>query len=267
MSSPQAVSNAKRFTDDGFVFPIPLMSEQEAAVHRARLERVEAERGSLHYLVKPYLVFSSAAELCTHPALLDAVESVLGPDVLLWDAAYVIKEPRDTRFVTWHQDLTYWGLDGDALVTAWIALSPVHVGNGCMRAVPGSHHRGRLDHVDTWDDDNLLHRGQDASSCVVEADAVQIMLRPGEASLHHGWVLHASGPNPSDERRIGLTVQFIAPHMRQTVTDRETATLVRGRDPYGHFAPEPLCQGDFQPAAVAFQRQAEALKKFVYDHA
>ncbi len=267
MHTEDSRSAAARYRKDGFAFPVSVLSEQEAADHRARLERIEAERGSLHYLVKPYLVFTSAAELCTHPALLDAVEAILGPDVLLWDASYVIKEPRDTRFFTWHQDLTYWGLSGDALVTAWIALSRVHAGNGCMRALPGSHLGGRRDHVETWAQDNLLHRGQDASSSVAETDAVRITLEPGEASLHHGWLLHASDPNPSDQRRIGLTVQYIAPHMRQTVTDRETATLVRGQDRYGHFAPEPLCQGDFQPGAMAFQREAEALKKFVYDNA
>ncbi|MDJ0943562.1 MAG: phytanoyl-CoA dioxygenase family protein [Kiloniellales bacterium] len=257
-----------QYRRDGATFPLSVLSAEEAAAHRARLEAAEAVRGPLHYTVKPYLIFGPADALARHPALLDAVEDVLGPDILLWDSAYVIKEADDRRHVAWHQDLTYWGLDSDEVVTAWVALTPANSENGGMRYLPGSHREGRLAHVDTYADDSLLHRGQDASAHVDPAEvAADIVLRPGEASLHHGWTLHASGPNPSSDRRIGLTLQYVTPRVRQTLTDEETATLVRGRDSFGHFRPEPAFAGDFAPAALAFQAQAERLKKWVYDQA
>jgi ectoine hydroxylase-related dioxygenase (phytanoyl-CoA dioxygenase family) len=242
------------------------MSEAEAAAHRARLEAAETERGSLHYMVKPYLVFSSAREIAHDPLLLDAVEDILGPDILLWDSGYVIKEAGNHRHVAWHQDLTYWGLDSDKLVTAWVALTPATPANGGMRYVPGSHKTGLTAHRDTYSDDNILHRGQEVAG-IDEAGAMDIVLAPGQASLHHGWVLHASAPNGSAERRIGLTFQYLDPSARQTRTDRESATLVRGQDRFGHFRPEPAFDGDFAPEALAFQKGVEDLKHAVYDGA
>ena len=78
----------------------------------------------MHYRHKPYLLMKSTSEIALNPPLLDAVEDLLGPDILLWDEDYVIKVPRNKKYVSWHQDLTYWGLDGEELVTARVALSP-----------------------------------------------------------------------------------------------------------------------------------------------
>ena len=262
-----ALGQLTQYRREGAIFPISVLTAGDAVAHRAHLEAAEAAHRPFHYLVKPYLIFGPADALARHPALLDAVEDVLGPDILLWDSSYVIKEPGDQRQVGWHQDLTYWGLDSDELVTAWVALTPSRPDNGGLCYLPGSHREGRRPHVDTHAADSLLHRGQDASAQVDPEAVVDIVLQPGEASLHHGWTLHASGPNASTERRIGLTLQYLAPKARQTLTDKESATLVRGRDPFGHFRPEPAYSKDFEPAALAFQAEAERLKKWVYDRA
>lgn len=256
-----------RYRSDGCLHPIHLMGRGEMAAHRRCLESAEARHGAMHYRVKPYLLLTSAAEIGRLPALLDAVEDILGPDILMWDSAYVIKEPRDKGFVSWHQDLTYWGLDSSELVTAWVALTHSGPENGCMRYIPGSHAHGRLPHEDTHDAENILHRGQRISGGFDEADAVDIVLAPGEASLHHGWVMHESNPNTSDDRRIGLTIQYAATSVRQTVAAGETATLVRGTDRYSHFQPEPAIDADFSPEGVAFQQQVEKLKRETYDKA
>jgi ectoine hydroxylase-related dioxygenase (phytanoyl-CoA dioxygenase family) len=258
---------SKRFDDEGCVFPVPVMGADEAADHRRRLEEAEAVHGPMHYLTKPYLMFKSAAEIARHPALLDAVENVLGPNILLWDSAYVIKEARDPGYVSWHQDLTYWGLDSAEMVTAWVALSPSRPDTGCMRYIPGSHRGGQVVHEDTHADDNILHRGQQIAAALDVDQAVDIVLEPGQASLHHGWVVHGSNPNASDDRRIGLTMQYIAPSVCQKFSDQESATLVRGVDRYAHFRSEPECVEDFSEASVAFQRQAQVLKHAVYDGA
>ena len=254
-----------RYEREGCLFPLDILTPEEAAEHRARLESAEAAHGPLHYKVKPHLLLTSAAEIGRHPRLLDAVETVLGPDILLWDSGYIVKEPGEGRFVSWHQDLTYWGLNSDRMVTAWVALSPATEESGCMQMIPGSHRKGGLPHRDTRADGNLLHRGQEMAEPVDETHSLPMALRPGQASLHHGWLMHGSGPNNSEDRRIGLTIQFVAPEVRQLKTDQESATLVRGRDPYGHFRPEPACSEDFAPANLAFQAEAERLKHAVYD--
>ena len=100
---------------------------------------------------------------------------------------------------------------------------------------------------------------------MAEAEAVDIVLAAGEASLHHGWVAHSSQPNRSAERRIGLAMQYVAPSVRQRHADCESATLVRGVDRYRHFREEPRFEMDFHPQAVAFQQQAQRLKNAVYD--
>lgn len=139
----------KDYDDLGYLFPVNVMSETEADTHHRRLLMIESAHGPMHYRVKPYLIVRSAYEIATHPLLLDAVESILGPDILLWDSAYIVKEPCSEGFVSWHQDLTYWGLDmesDDDLLTAWVALTPATTENGCMKFVDGSHRKGTFAH-------------------------------------------------------------------------------------------------------------------------
>ncbi len=260
----------KDYADNGFLFPIEIMSEAEACQHIQRLTAIELQHGPMHYRVKPYLIFRSAYEIATNPMALNAVESVLGPDILLWDCGYIIKEPDSEGFVSWHQDMTYWGLDmasDDDLVTAWIALTPATRSNGSMQFVPGSHKRGKFAHNDTYDERNILHRGQSINDDFDEAMITQIELSPGQASLHHGWAVHSSNPNTSDSRRVGLAFNYIKPSVRQIVGEGESATLVRGRDDYGYYETEPVCESDFAPANIAFQLEVERKKRKVYDTA
>ncbi len=260
----------KHYADNGFLFPIQIMSEAEAFQHNQRLAAIEVQHGPMHYRVKPYLIFRSAYEIATNPVLLNAVVSVLGADILLWDSGYIIKEPGSEGFVSWHQDLTYWGLrmqSDDDLVSAWIALTPATTKNGCMQFVNGSHKGRKFRHEDTRDKKNLLHRGQSIQHRFDEQLITQIELSPGQASLHHGWTVHSSNPNTSDTRRVGLAFNYIRPSVRQVVGERESATLVRGRDDYGYFRPEPVCESDFASDNVAFQLASERKKREVYDTA
>ena len=255
----------EQYRRDGFIFPVRILDAAETADHRGRLEEIETKYGPMHYRHKPYLLMKSAAEIARNPALLDAVEDLLGPDILLWDGAYVIKEPCNTKYISWHQDLTYWGLDGEELVTAWVALSPSNPESGCMKMLPGSHLEGEKPHHDTYGKNNILHRGQELEMEVDDDKTVSIELQPGEASLHHGWIAHASYPNKSDDRRIGLSLQYLTPRMKQKKTERESALLVRGQDRFNHFLPEMVCTKDFDIAMVVYQAESEMLKHEVYD--
>ena len=138
------------------------------------------------------------------------------------------------KFVSWHQDLTYWGLDGIDEVTAWFAMTPATIDNGCMRFVAGSHNQWAR-HEDRYHPDNMLSRSQEIAVNVNEKDAVEVTLDAGEISLHHGRTFHASHPNRTEDRRIGVAFRYIMPSMRQTHTKNATAMLARGRDNYGHF--------------------------------
>jgi ectoine hydroxylase-related dioxygenase (phytanoyl-CoA dioxygenase family) len=241
---------AEAYDRDGFLSPVDILSAAKAAGHRARLDDAERRIGPLHYKAKVHTILRSPYELATHPRVLDTVEALIGPDILLHNVTYIVKEAGSRAHVSWHQDLTYWGFDGDAQVSMWLALTPATAESGCMRMVPGSHRAGRRDHRLTLDADNVLFQGQTVEGVAEEA-AVLCPLRPGQASFHHGWTLHASLPNRSAERRIGLNVQYLAPRMRQTKHDLDSALLVRGADRHRHFRPDLPAETDLDPAALA----------------
>jgi len=258
-------ADVAQFRRDGFLAGVPILEGDEAAAHRARMMTAEAAFGPLHYQAKVYTILRSPLELATHPRVLSVVKALIGPNVLLWNGTYIVKEPHTPAFVSWHQDLAYWGLDGDDQVSMWLALSPARVENGCMRMVPGSHRAGRRGHRTTRDDDNALYQGQTVEH-VDESTAVACELDPGQASFHHGWTLHSSLPNVSEERRIGFNAQYIATHMRQTQHGRDTALLVCGVDGHGHFGEDIPAESDLDPDAVMRQRDLDRMVRETMGH-
>ena len=257
---------SKTYKQNGFTSPVSLIGAEEAADHREKLEAVEAEHGSQHYKSKMHTLLDFAADLATRPKVIDTVEQLLGPDILLFDVTYIVKEPHSASHVSWHQDLTYWGLANDKQVSMWLALTPATELSGCMRMVPGSHKNGRMKHDNTDDESNVLFRGQSVSG-VAEEQAVMCPLQPGEASFHHGWTLHASMSNRSNDRRIGFNVQYIDPSARQTLHDLDTATLVRGEDRFNHYKPDVFADGVMQPDTIAKHGQLEELRKETWANA
>ncbi len=250
----------KQYDAAGYVTAIPIIDSTAARYHRSQLEQAEATHGAMHYLAKVHTLFKSPFELATHPAALDVVQQLLGPDILLFNVTYIIKEAGATSHVSWHQDLTYWGLSHDDQVSMWLALSPATESSGCMKMIPGSHKHGKYDHQTVNDDSNVLLQGQTVLD-VDEGTSTLCPLQPGEASFHHGWTLHASMPNQSDDRRIGLNVQYFAAHVRQTKHNMDTALLVRGEDKFKHFGVDVPASSDFEPEAV--KRHAELQKLYV----
>ena len=247
------------FRDDGYVAPLDVMSPGEAESYRVRVEEFIAtvpDPGQLR--TKVHLDCPALLELVWQPGILDAVSGVLGPDLLCRSSSLFIKESHDGAFVAWHQDSTYWGLSEPDVVTAWVSFSESSVESGAMRMVPGTH-REQVAHRDTFAPDNLLSRGQEIMVEVDEASAVDVVLRPGEMSLHHVRMFHGSPPNRSVDRRIGYAIRYIPTHVRQLSDVRDTATLVRGVDAYHHFELEEPPAADLDPAAVA--RHAAILKR------
>jgi non-haem Fe2+, alpha-ketoglutarate-dependent halogenase len=251
-----------RFRTQGYHAPIAALGGDEIAGYRAALERHEAAHGRLSgpWRQKTHLLFTWADALIRHPGVLDAVESMIGPDILCWSSSFFIKEPDDPGFVSWHQDSTYWGLEPPDIVTAWLAFTESSTANGALLVVPGTHLQEQMPHRDTFAAHNMLSRGQEIAVEVDEAQAVVLPLAPGEMSLHHVRLVHGSDPNPSDRRRVGFAIRYLPTHVRQTAGARDHATLVRGVDRFGHFQPERRPGSDLEAGAVEFHRAVTANK-------
>ena len=254
----------------GFVFPLAALPAAEAAAHRHELEEIERNaagdpRLTMAVRNHPHLVLPFVDEIIRRPEILRWVSQILGPDLLVWSTTFFIKEADTPDRITWHQDLTYWGLDGDREVAAWIALSPATPESGAMRFVPGSHRLPIVAHRDTFAEANMLSRGQEIAVEVDEAEAVDVVLAPGQMSLHHGRMFHASRPNRSADRRIGLAISYVSPDMRQVVGRRDFAVLVQGEDRHGNFELSPPPSGVLDPGDVARADEIEAAEaEFFY---
>ncbi len=259
-------SQLDAYRRDGYLFPLDVFDRTQAAEIRAgfdqakteaRLKGLEAELAVL-LRTNAHLLLPFVNRVARSPRLLDRVASILGPDLLLWSAEFFIKPAKTDKIVSWHQDLTYWGLgETDNELTAWLALSEVNSDAGCMSFIPGSHRQRILPHRDTYDAKNLLSRGQEVAVEVDEDAAVDVLLKPGQVSFHHGRIFHASGPNRNDYDRVGLVFRFLTPDVRQTVAKRDYAMLVRGVDSgrnWIHVAPP--CR-NFDPADLELRRRVE----------
>jgi len=257
---------AAQFQRDGFYCPVPIFDAATARHYRQALEQHECEAGAPlqgNRRHKTHLLFTWADELVHNEAILDAVEDVIGPDILCWTTNFFIKEASNPGFVSWHQDSTYWGLDPDDVITAWVAFTDVTMENGCMQVIPGTHTVTQLPHNDTFHKDNLLSRGQEIAVEVDKSKAVPLLMQAGEMSLHHIKLVHGSEPNRSNDRRIGLAIRYIPTYVKQTKV-RDSAMLVRGVDKFHNFDYEDRPQHDLDAAAIAthaaaVERQVKAL--------
>jgi len=274
---PKALTEAQleTFKRDGYACPIPLLTPAEVAEYRRRFEELEAVTGAeaqSRYRIKAHVPFPWLSELIRHPRLADAFEDVGGPDVIIWGTSWFTKKAHDVRFISWHQDSTYYGIDPPESITAWIALSPARRDSGCMRVIPGSHLGDAVvPHKETYDPNNLLSRGQTIEN-VDESTATFMELNPGEFSLHHNKLFHSSEPNHSDDARIGFAVHIAPAYCRQSQYDGATAVVVRGQDRNGFWKPEPYPRFDFDPVCLeeldaAWTRYRTGMKSIARDAA
>ncbi|MGC1494209.1 MAG: phytanoyl-CoA dioxygenase family protein [Sulfitobacter sp.] len=256
---------ATTYADEGFIAPLDVLNSDEAQSLRADFEAAEAElagdteKRKLLYTYTDRLL-PSFDRLIRHPNLIAAASVALGPDLMVWSCALFIKEAQSPKIVSWHQDLTYWGLDDAEETTCWVALSEASIASGCMKFVPGSHKKRIVPHVDTFSDNNLLSRGQEIAVDVQEEDTVNAALKTGQMSMHHGHLFHASGPNTTDDRRIGVAIRYIKPAMKQQNGTKSLVALVAGRDDFGHFQIADAPKGRLHADDFEMCRQDEARK-------
>ena len=262
-----SVDEIKRYNDTGFSFPHRAMSNDDAATYLAKLEAYEKKSGGPingKWRYKSHLVFPWFNELMRHPPILDLVRSILGNDLMVWTTHIYPKEPSDGRFISWHQDSAHWGLDSNQVLTVWVALTDATRENGCMRMLPGSHHNGQVKHHDTRDQNNILTRGQTILDDINEDQTVWVELKAGEVSIHHVDMFHASTPNRSKQRRVGVAIRYITPAARQTRIDVDYATLVSGEDRFGHFKAEIAPSSTMSSEAITFHAHVADLQGQIY---
>lgn len=242
-----------QYERDGYYHPLCALDADEVARCRHDVEKVEQENseeiGGV-FRHKPHLLLTSLDAAVRNETILDAVEDLIGPDIFVWASLFFTKDIGDARYVGWHQDSTYWGLSGPEVVNVWLAISPATVQSGAMRILPGTHLNGQLSHRETNNKQSFLTRGQEVETDFNEDDAVDILLEPGEFSLHHVRVIHGSGPNKADDRRMGFTIRYIPTHLHQ-IHGRDSALLVRGKDEYGHFDHDTPPDSDLSEQAIA----------------
>ena len=215
------------------------MSENDAADILKELKAFEKKQGRPVYGVqrtKACLLFPFIYEMVTREKILDAIEDLIGPDILIYQNAAWLKDADGKGFVSWHQDSTYFGMDPWELVSAWVALSPAGVEEGCIEVLPGTQKLGMLPFdYSAMKEGNMLASGQRAIYDIDESKAVPMPLRPGEMSLHHVNLLHCSRPNNGAERRVGFSIACCPPSVRQTTKAKTSAMLLRGEDQFGNY--------------------------------
>ena len=258
----------EQYQDEGYISPVRVVSKAEALSIKSQLEDMEAQfpeevnaesRNNLH------LSFEFLDALAHNPIVVDAMEDLIGPDIALWASVMFIKEPSSKHYVSWHQDATYMGMDDVNFPTPWIALSPSNLETGCMTMISGSHRQEIREHEDTFAEHNILTRGQVIAE-VDESKGVDLILEPGEMSIHHGAIIHGSKPNKSQQRRIGFSLQSYMPPEIAQVVGRNIWTHVRGKkrqDSDGLTLDRPKCNMD--PVTVSQRKIAnENLSDILY---
>ncbi|MBI3839274.1 MAG: phytanoyl-CoA dioxygenase family protein [Planctomycetia bacterium] len=227
----------RRYAQEGIVFPIRVLSAADAERYRLDCDALEAQLGGKPRTVdvrQMHLHFRWAYELATCPLMLDAVEDLLGSNLLVWATELFTKHPHDSAVsIGWHRDAPYMGLDPELAVTAWIALTTSNRPNGAMQVVIEPE---RKKSRESEGNKGRRHGHGEAGLTGVQMDQmIDVTLEPGEISLHDAHVLHGSGANRTSAKRVGFAVRFTTPEARPA-SEGAPAILARGNDRRGHFA-------------------------------
>lgn len=240
---------AQTYAAQGFLTRVDLFSASEIDHYRACFDELEEREGREKCqigLQARHLDEEFIWQMATDSRVLDAMQEVMGADIMLLSTHFFCKypDPEAKKFVAWHQDVTYWGLQPPEAHTAWVAIDDSDPENGCMRVIPGSHKNGIATHGESTQAGNLLSVNQEIPDELVDtSQAFDLELSAGQLSIHDGQLYHASNPNTSQRRRCGLTLRYIAPHVEQielnSLGHKYPTILIRGEDRYSHFPEQP----------------------------
>ena len=253
MSKVLSQAMVESYHNNGFLFPIKAFSAEEAAVLSTKVEEMEARIGAelqSKFRIKAHLPFPWLCDVVRNTRLLDAVEDVIGPNILCWGASFFSKKAHDSRFISWHNDAFFYPYDPQETLSAWISFNRADLNSGCIEYIPGSHLGPDPKHEFKPEPNNLAPDGRTVIG-VDASQAVPAILDPGEVVFHHERVIHGSGPNNSAHSRVGFVIHYIAPHVRNRSADSDTAIFCRGTDPSGYWKPDPEPKQDLDPDCIS----------------
>ena len=221
------------YNSHGFIAPVPLLAESEILNYQQKFTELQNHFNNRERFENLHLYFSWARELSAHPALLDMVQQLIGPEIIIMGSLILSKQPRGSSHLAWHQDGRYFKeYDSTPYVTAWIALTESNSENGCMRVIPGSHKQGLLLHVHSDDEQNIIWDKEEIQISPREEEIIDIILNPGEVSFHHAGLIHQSKPNHSGKERTGFIVRYVTSNLQKAVLP---VLQVRGNDQLKHL--------------------------------
>ena len=248
------------YEEKGFLFPVDVFSTSEAASIYAKFAETEERAGEelqKRFRVKSHLPFPWLCDIIRNEKLLDAVEDIIGPNILCWGSSFFSKKAHDPRYISWHTDSFYYGLRPPETLSAWVAFNDSTVESGCVQYIPGTHRGPPAIHEFRPHPDNLAGNGQTVIG-VDESKAVFAVLKAGQAVFHHESVVHGSGPNNASHPRVGFVIHYIAPHVRETRIEGASAMIARGRDTHGYWTREPEPKMDFDPECIDLMLKTRA---------
>ncbi len=240
---PLSDQQIKNYEKNGYLTGLQISDSDEVETFRNQFDELEAKEGREKCqigLVDHHLEHEFIWQIAKHPKILDHIEQLIGSDILLLATHFFCKYGPQDKFVAWHQDVTYWGLNPPLAITAWYAIDDSDTGNGCMRVIPGTHQSGITAHGKSDQAGNLLSINQSVEvNSTVEGRAVDLILKAGQISIHHGHLIHGSLANCSKRRRCGLTLRYVPPYVRQAKENsmgrQWQGILLRGQDMYQNF--------------------------------
>ena len=257
----------EHYKNKGYISPINALSPSEAKEIRDEIEKIEKDwPGALEGINRNYVHLISPIfnKVCLNTNILDAVETVIGKNILICGTTLFVKNPNEKGFVSFHQDAKYIGLEPHNWVTVWLAVTDANEHNGCMRMLPGSHKENLKIHEQKFDENNLLTRGQTITNVSLD-ETDPIILKAGQVSLHHPLIVHGSGLNQSNDRRIGFVIQsYIGTNVNQVI-GKMFVQKARGEDKYKFHEYSKIPIELMGKSEIASQNKAnEELAKIFY---
>ena len=211
MAVPTVNRDPRLFERDGYCLFPRVFDDATIAANRGLLQEAidSAMLQEPNQLLEPHTLDRRWLDICRHPPLLDAVVTILGPNLILVYSSVFIKPARSTDAVAWHQDNNYWpSVHGTDVATVWLALDDADADNSAMQVIPRSH-TGYREHetVPTATADEMLPWKVVATS-EMEESAVTLSMPAGALSIHDSFLIHGSGRNHTARRRAAYTIRY-----------------------------------------------------------
>ncbi len=233
ISTTLSTSDVEFFNANGYVGPFALCSPDEMSEWRERIVRDVLATHPPHNIREQsrHLDSRIVYDLCSHPAIVDRMTAILGPDLVLWRSNFFTKEPGGLE-IPWHQDFGFWPIDPAINVSAWLAIDEATPRNSCVQLIPGSH-KTQLPMVKALP--GMAFDKMTDPAYVDQTLCLDMPLKPGEFFLFNECTLHHSNANTSDQRRMGLAVRVTVPCVKidhdQIFAGHKAIQLV-GRDDF-----------------------------------